>query len=107
MFSVYLLKTLAVGTLFWMSARNAPEPSGVRGGVTPNEAVASIWLVSGRDTLRTSARDNRFSITASPGLYQLMVDAVPGYKDILLERVIVEEGKMTDVGELVLERLLP
>jgi hypothetical protein len=83
------------------------ETSGVRGLVSPVEAALSVWLVSGKDTLRHTPVNGHFAIESKPGIYQLIVDATPGYKDMLLERVIVEEGRMTDIGELVLQKIIP
>jgi hypothetical protein len=83
------------------------EASGVRGTVRPVEAVESIWLVTGKDTARAVPVNGIFSITANPGVYQLIVAATPGYKDMLLERIMVEDGRMTDVGELLIQKLNP
>jgi len=81
------------------------EASGVRGSARPVEAVEAVWLISGTDTLKTVPVNGLFSITSNPGVYQLIVTAAPGYKDMMLERVTVEEGRMTDVGELLLQKL--
>jgi hypothetical protein len=83
------------------------ETSGVRGMVCPAEAVQSVRLVSSYDTIRFIPVNGLFEIVSRPGIYQLMVEAKPGYGDILLERVIVEETRMTNIGELVLEKVIP
>jgi hypothetical protein len=71
------------------------------------EAIQSVLLISGKDTVKNLPVNGQFMIEARPGIYQLLVDAQSAYKDILLERVIVEEGRMTDIGSLVLQKLVP
>lgn len=83
------------------------EASGVRGTITPVEAITSVLLISGKDTVKNIPINGQFTIETRPGIYQLLVDAQSGYKDMLLERVIVEEGRMTDIGALVLQKLIP
>ena len=83
------------------------EISGVRGTISPVEAIQSVLLISGKDTVKNIPVNGQFTIEARPGIYQVLVDAQSGYKDMLLERVIVEEGRMTDIGSLVLQKLLP
>lgn len=83
------------------------ETSGVRGLVHPAEAVHSVWLVSAYDTIRHIPVNGHFEMVSRPGIYQLVVNAMPGYRDMLLERVIVEETRMTDIGELVLQKVIP
>jgi uncharacterized membrane protein len=60
-----------------------------------------------KDTVKNTPVNGQFTIEARPGIYQVLVDAQQGYKDMLLERVIVEEGRMTDIGTLVLQKLVP
>lgn len=83
------------------------DTSGVRGLILPADGVRSVWLISGKDTLKHSPLNGQFAIESKPGVYQLLVDAMPGYKDMMLERVIVEESRMTDLGELVLQKIVP
>ncbi len=83
------------------------ETSGVRGMVCPAEAVRSVWLVSANDTVRDSPVNGYFEMISRPGVYRLFVDAQPGFRDMLLERVIVEETRMTNIGELVLQKVIP
>jgi hypothetical protein len=83
------------------------ETSGVRGTISPVEALGSVILISGKDTVKNIPVNGQFTIEARPGIYQLLVDAQSGYKDMLLERVVVEEGRMTDIGSLILEKLIP
>ena len=93
-------------TTIWAFHRN--EDTGLRGTVSPVEAVQSVSVIAnGKDSVKAVTVNGTFSAPVKPGLYQLFVDAVPGYKDMLLERIVVEEGRMTDVGALMLEKNLP
>jgi hypothetical protein len=83
------------------------ETSGVRGMISPAEAVQSVLLVSARDTIRYIPVNGFFEVVSRPGIYQLIVDAIPGYKDMMLERLVVEETRMTNIGELVLQKVIP
>ena len=93
-------------TTIWAFIRN--EDTGVRGTVSPVEAVQSVSVIAnGKDTVKAVTVNGFFNATVKPGLYQVFVDAGPGFKDMLLERIVVEEGRMTDVGALVLEKNFP
>jgi hypothetical protein len=93
-------------TTIWAFLRN--EDTGVRGTVSPLEAVQSVSVIAnGKDSIKAVTINGAFSAPVKPGLYQVFVDAGPGYKDMLLERIVVEEGRMTDVGALVLEKNIP
>lgn len=91
---------------FLVSANS--EDTGIRGTVSPLESVESLSVIAGgRDSLKVLPVNGVFTVAVRPGIYQLFVDAAPGYRDMRLERIVVEEGRMTDVGSLVLEKILP
>lgn len=101
-FALFVLACIAVWSF------TGAEESGLRGNVNPMEAVLSVYVIAGgKDSLKAVPVNGFFTLPAKPGIYQLFVDARPGYRDMLLERIVVEEGKMTDVGTLVLEKMLP
>lgn len=81
------------------------QPAGVRGTVFPPEAVKSIMLTSIKDTIRTFYQDGKtFYLEARPGNYRLIIEPTVEYRPFYVENIIVEAGKMTDIGDLVLQK---
>ncbi len=96
---------LILGIGLWFSIE--PGHTGIRGSVSPSQAVVSVWLVAGKDTMKTTPSMGVFSFEVKPGVCKIIVDANSPYKDMILEAVTVEEGRMKDIGELVLEKNIP
>lgn len=95
---------IPVRLIFWLIFSEF-QPSGVRGTVYPPEFVKSITLMSLRDTIRTYQQDGKgFTIEARPGTYRLTIEPTTEYRIFHVENIIVEAGKMTDVGDLVLQK---
>lgn len=83
------------------------QPSGITGTVTPFDGVRSMQLISSKDTIRTYQLDGKyFKIEARPGMYRLYIETTTEYKPFKAEGIIVEPGKMTDVGDLVLQKMI-
>ena len=75
----------------------------IKGSVNPADAGVRAWAVSNKDTFRTIVADGIFVIAdVKPGLYTLVVEARPPYKNGGVPEVTVVEGQIADVGEIKL-----
>jgi hypothetical protein len=80
------------------------QVSSISGKVIPPDAVDFVWAINGSDTLRTTTTTGSFAFTLRPGTWKVIVDGKDTYKDAILEKVEVKEGKNTDVGEIRLQQ---
>jgi hypothetical protein len=86
-------------------ARNIPAGS-VTGSVTPRGSAVQVWLFSGSDTLRNAVQNDIFEIAnAKAGNYTLVVDPSPTYKPTVKTGVVVRDGEITNVGEIIMEQI--
>lgn len=83
------------------------QPSGITGTITPFDGVRSMQLISSKDTIKTYQQEGKyFRIEARPGTYRLYIETTSEYKPFMAEGIIVEAGKMTEVGDLVLQKMI-
>jgi len=86
-------------------ARTIPAGS-VIGSVIPRGSATQVWLFSGSDTIRTSVQSDIFEIpNAKAGSYTLVVDPSPTYKQSIKTSVLVRDGEITNVGEIIMEQI--
>ncbi|SJZ91949.1 carboxypeptidase-like regulatory domain-containing protein [Sediminibacterium ginsengisoli] len=77
----------------------------VKGMITPVKAASVVWVLSTTDTLRGDIVNGGFEVgNVKPGMYKLVVEAVPPYKTAVKEGLMVQEGGVTDVGEIKLDQ---
>lgn len=101
------LKTAAfsIAAAIALFAFSKIETGSITGKVTPADAAAKVWAISGTDTLKASVDGGTFNITnVKPGTYKLIVEAMPPYKNMAKEGVTVNDGQSTDVGEIKLQQ---
>src|SRR6478609_3654456 len=85
-------------------ARTIPAGS-VVGSVIPRGSATQVWLFSGSDTIRAGVQDETFEIAnAKAGSYTLVVDPSPTYKPNVKTGVLVRDGEITNVGEIIMEQ---
>jgi hypothetical protein len=80
---------------------------GISGKIKPAEAAQYVWAIAGKDSTKTTPVQGSFLLSVKPGDYQIYVDAKDGYKDVVLDDVKVALGKNTDLGEILVEKVLP
>lgn len=99
-FGLSALVAMVVGAL----AFNSFDGGTISGKVTPVDGADEVWAISGADTLKAPVTDGAFSVqTAKAGTYTVIIDAKDPYKDATLKDVKVEDGKVTDLGEIKLD----
>jgi hypothetical protein len=95
----------SVAMAFALFAFTAFKNGSIKGTVSPSAAATSAYVVSGMDTMRTNIRNGAFEIDqVKPGTYKLVIEAVAPYKNFEKEGVVVNEKKVTDVGEITLQQ---
>ena len=99
-FGLTALVAMVIGAL----AFNSFDGGTISGKVTPADGATEVWAISGMDTLKAPVTDGAFSVqSAKAGSYTVIIDAKDPYKDATLKDVKVEDGKVTDVGEIKLD----
>jgi hypothetical protein len=75
----------------------------VKGRVIPPEGANGVWVVSPTDTLKTSLDAGAFEIrNLKAGLYTIIIEARPPYKNAAKAGITVADGQVMDLGEIIL-----
>jgi|ERR1022692_171328 hypothetical protein len=99
------LAALSIAAAFGLFAFGAIKSGSIKGTVTPANAAIKAWAISGNDTLKASIAGGSFSINdAKPGIYKIIIEAMPPYKNMAKEGVTVVDGQQTDIGEIKLQQ---
>lgn len=97
-----LLPAVLVAALF---AFNAGVATGIKGSVTPAEGVATVWAINGADSTKADASQGAFEFgDLKAGTYKVVVQDNAPYKNFEKENVTVNEGEVTDLGNITLEQ---
>jgi hypothetical protein len=88
----------------WLFGFRAVQNSGIKGTISPADAAAQVLVISGTDTLKAAPQDGAFSFETKPGTYKVIVEGAGDYKSVEKDGVTVEEGKVTDLGTITLEK---
>ena len=81
-----------------------PVRSGsVIGTINPHGSAIQVWLYSGTDTLRSNIQDDVFEMPGvKAGVYTLVVEPSPTYKTVSRAGLKVNDGGVTNVGEIIM-----
>ena len=77
----------------------------IMGHLLPEGTAASVYAISGPDTVQTTAAgaDGRFTLAALlAGTYSVAIDADTTYRDTTITGVAVTAGSTTDLGDIQL-----
>jgi hypothetical protein len=75
----------------------------IKGTITPADGATKVWALSSADTLKADIQSGSFEIiNAKSGVYRLIVEAKPPYKNTAKDNVMVADGQATNVGEIKL-----
>src|SRR5580658_2177353 len=82
-------------------AFNSLMTGSIKGKVSPSKEALSVLAESDKDTLHATIDNGVFVIgNAKPGIYKIVINAKPPYKNLTEEGVTVSEGEATDLGEI-------
>ncbi|SFD53252.1 hypothetical protein SAMN05518672_102325 [Chitinophaga sp. CF118] len=100
-FGFWALVILITGTL----AFGIAEGGSISGKVIPEDGATEAWAITGVDTLKAAIVNGTFSIQpVKAGTYTVIINAKAPYKNVTLPDVKVVDGKVTDFGEIKLEK---
>lgn len=80
------------------------QGSTITGRVNPPGEVETVWAFSNSDTIKGLLKEGAFALTAKPGLWKVIVDAKPPFRDAIIENVEVKANQTTDIGEIRLQQ---
>jgi hypothetical protein len=99
--SIFALAAAAIAVL---SFRNM-EGGSISGKVAPLDGASQVWAVQGADSMKTDIADGTFNLQgAKEGIYTVIINAKQPFKNVTISDVRVDEGKVTDLGEIKLEQ---
>jgi hypothetical protein len=99
------LAALSIAAAVGLFAFSSIKSGSIKGTVSPASAATRAWAISGIDTLKASIDGGSFSISdAKPGVYKVIIEAMPPYKNMAKEGVTVGDGQQTDIGEIKLQQ---
>lgn len=100
----FILAFLASLSCFLL-AFNTQQGGGIQGKVAPENSVARVLLIQGRDSLLIATQNGVFKSTGLiKGTYTLLVKAVPPYKDFSIKDVAIIDSATTDMGNINLSQ---
>ena len=98
---IIALATTAI-TAFGFRTR---EGGTISGKVTPMDGASKTWAIQGPDTLNVPIADGTFTFQGiKNGTYTVTVEAKQPFRNVTIDNVLVEEGKITDLGNIKLEQ---
>jgi hypothetical protein len=99
--SIFALVASAITVLAF---RNM-EGGSIAGKVAPLDGADQVWAIQGADSMKTDIADGTFNLQgAKEGTYTVIINAKQPFKDVTISDVKVDEGKVTDLGEIKLEQ---
>jgi hypothetical protein len=99
--SIFALAAAAIAVLAF---RNM-EGGSIAGKVAPLDGASQVWAIQGADSMKTDITDGAFNLQgAKEGTYTVIINAKQPFKNVTISDVKVDEGKVTDLGEIKLEQ---
>jgi hypothetical protein len=93
-----------IASISFLHVFKSVNTTGIKGKVTPIDAVSSIIAVNEDDSIKIVPANGVFRIKSKPGIYKIFLATRQPYKDILLEPVLVSDFSTTDLGEINIKR---
>ncbi len=74
----------------------------INGKVASPDALQYVWAVQGKDSVIVAAYRGQFALKVKPGVWKVLLHTQTPYKNMVIENVVVSDGKATDLGEIKL-----
>jgi len=101
---IVFLISLMVSSIFFV-AFTYFKSGGIIGRITQTDAVASVSLAAGTDTVKAQVSQGAFTFTnLKEGVYTIWIKANAPYKDVILDKVAVKDSSTTDLGLIKLQQ---
>ena len=99
------LVALSIATAGLFAFNSDPMAGSIRGTISPADGASRVWAISTSDTASGNIQNGAFEIvTAKEGVYKVIVEAKPPYRNAAKDNVTVVNGQSTDVGQINLEK---
>lgn len=99
------LVALSIATAGLFAFDSRPLTGSIRGTISPADGASRVWAVSAQDTANGTVQNGAFEVVVNKeGMYKLIVEAKPPYRNTAKDNVSVMSGQTTDVGQINLER---
>lgn len=94
-----------VAVAFCLLSFNTFRLGGIRGTVSPLDALERVTAISGKDTLVAEISNGSFSFAnVKSTTYTIRIHAKPPYKEVTINNVAVIDSAITDVGNVKLSQ---
>ncbi len=103
-FGKLMMGALAVATA-GLFAFNGIKGGTLKGSVSPAEGAVNAWALSSTDTLKAVVSGGMYEIpNVKPGVYKVIIEAKPPYKNASKDNVSVSDNQSTQVEEIKLQQ---
>jgi hypothetical protein len=93
---------LIVTVITGIHAMRLMQANTINGRVVSPDALEFVWAVQGKDSVIVAAIRGEFALKVKPGVWKLLLHTQTPYKNMIIENVVVTDGKATDLGEIKL-----
>ena len=96
---------VTISAVIMLHAFRSLKNSGINGNVNAPDNVIEIIAVNNKDSIKIQP-DKRglFSCTGILGNWKIVINAKEPYKDVVLDKIEVINGRMTEIGEIILQQ---
>ncbi|HEY4150160.1 MAG TPA: hypothetical protein VGM41_14575 [Chitinophagaceae bacterium] len=96
---------LSIATAGVFAFTPVPFSGSIRGTVSPAEGAVRVWAISNSDTAKGNLQNGAFEITTNKeGVFRVIVEALPPYRNASKDNISVANGQSIDVGQINLEK---
>ena len=74
----------------------------INGRVQSPDALQFVWAIQGKDSVIAQAVNGVFVLKVKPGAWKVLLHTQTPYKNMVIDKVVVSDGKATDLGEIKL-----
>ena len=93
---------LIVMVITGIHAMRLMQANTIYGRVISPDALEFVWAIQGKDSVIVPAIRGEFVLKVKPGVWKLLLHTQTHYKNMVIENVVVSDGKATDLGEIKL-----
>ena len=77
----------------------------VKGTIVPINGALKAWAISQTDTFQSGINNGAFEINnVKAGTYRIVIEAVSPYKSEVRDAIKINDGEVTDLGEIRLQQ---
>ena len=87
-----------------LNAVSSGSASRIIGTVTPALGIKKVAAFNGKDSVFANTSTGTFAMKVHAGNWKLVILALPPYKNVVIENVVVQQDQDTDVGEIRLSQ---